>query len=322
MSSWRTGGVLLLVVLATGCGWRKGKPDGSGTIECTEVNVAAEVGGRILELPIQEGAAVRRGELVARLDPAGYALRVGEAEAGLAQARAQLDLMLKGSRDEDIERGRAQAREAAAAAWAATQDLSRVTALFAQRNATRKQLDDASAMAERTAAALAAADQTLARLLRGNRQEEVRVAQAAVDLAEARLAQTRKAVADCAVRAPLDGVVTVRAAEPGEVAAPGSTLATLARLDEVWLSIYVPEPHLARVRLGAPARVRVDGAATTWTGRVSFVSPVAEFTPRNAQTAEERAKLVYRVKIAVANPDGTLKPGMPADAYLEDGRGR
>ena len=97
----------------------------------------------------------------------------------------------------------------------------------------------------------------------------------------------------------------------------GSTLVTVSCLSNVWLSVYVPENRLSKVRLGKPARVRIDGVAKAFDGVVSFVSEEAEFTPKNVQTPEERSKLVYRVKIALANPDGVFKPGMPADGYLD-----
>ena len=134
----------------------------------------------------------------------------------------------------------------------------------------------------------------------------------------ARLALAEKAVADCRVTAPMDGVVTTKSREEGEVISVGTPVVQLSRLDEVWLSVYVPESHLARVKLGQPARVKVDGDKRFFEGLVTFISPEAEFTPRNVQTPDERAKLVYRVKITLKNPEGIFKPGMPADGYLTE----
>ena len=308
--------LLLTSLLLAGCRRAAAPPDGSGTIECTQVQVAPQVGGRLLRLPPQEGAVLKKGELVAELDPTDYRLKRDEARAGLAQAQAQLDLMLAGSRDEDVQRARDQVREAAATEHAADADLTRVTAVFARQSATRKQLDDAQAAADRAVALRAQAEQGLAKLLRGNRQEEIRAAAASVELARAKLAQMEKAIKDCTVFAPMDGVVTTRSHEEGEVIGAGAPVITLSRLDEVWLAVYVPEPRLAGVTLGQPARVRVDGVDRFFAGKVTFISPEAEFTPRNVQTPEERAKLVYRVKITLPNPQGVFKPGMPADGYV------
>jgi HlyD family secretion protein len=264
---------------------------------------------------------LRKGESVAQLDPKDHELRKQELSAGLAQAQAQLDLMKAGAREEDVLRAKEQVKEARAMAVAAAADLGRIEQVFEQKSATRKQLDDARAQAERTAAAAAGAEQVALRFERGNRPEEVRIAQAQVDQLLARLAQVEKALGDCRLVAPLDGVVTTRSREEGEYVTPGMPVVTLSRLDEVWVSIYVAEDRLAGVKLGQPARVRIDGDRRDFAGKVSFVSSEAEFTPKNVQTADERVKLVYRVKVTLPNPEGIFKPGMPADAWLGDGTG-
>jgi HlyD family secretion protein len=295
---------------------RREAPDGSGTIECVQVQVAPLVGGRLLEFPHREGALLKKGDLVARIDPADYELKRAELQATLAAAQAQRDLMVAGSRDEDIKRAKEQLVQAEAAARAAEADLRRIKQVFAKNSATQKQMDDAQAAADQTAAARAAAEQAYTKVMRGNRAEEIRAAQGILDAAKARLAQIEKNIADCLVAAPLDGTVTTRVHEDNEVVAPGSVLLILSRLDEVWLSFYIPESRLGQVKLGQPAWIRIDGDPKYYEGKVTFVSPEAEFTPRNVQTPAERAKLVYRVKITLPNPDGVFKPGMPADGYL------
>lgn len=239
------------LALAAGCGLNGRRPDGSGTIECTQVDIAPLVAGRILSLPPQEGDAVKAGDRVAAIDPTDYELRRNEAAAVLAAAEA---------------------------------DWKRIREVFEKKSVTQKQMDDV---------------------------------QAAYDLARARLAIAEKAVKDCTVVAPAAGTVTTRAREEGEFVAPGTPLITISRLDEVWLSVYVPESRLGRVKLGQRAAVKIDGRAESREGRVTFISPEAEFTPKNVQTPEERVKLVYRIKITLPNPDGLFKPGMPADGYLE-----
>jgi HlyD family secretion protein len=305
-----------LLIGLTGCQRNGPKPDGSGTIECTQVQVAPEVGGRILKLPPREGAKLKKGDLVAELDPRDYGMKRDEVRAALATAQAQLNLLLAGAREEDIQRAREQVREAKAAAAAAQGDLQRVEKVYEQKSATQKQYDDAKTAVERTTAALAAADQNLARLLKGNRPEEIRVAEAAVEQVKVRLSQAEKAMADCTVLAPIAGVITVRSREEGEMVAPGAPLITISKLDEVWLSVYIPETRLGQVKLGQSGRVKIDGENKEFIGTVTFISPEAEFTPRNVQTPAERAKLVYRVKITLPNPAGIFKPGMPADGYL------
>jgi HlyD family secretion protein len=308
--------LLTLAGLVTGCHWNRNRSDGSGTIECTQVQVAPQVSGRVNRLPPQEGDALKKGDLVAQIDPTDYTLKQNEARAALAQAHAQLDLMLAGARQEDVQRARSQVDEAKAAAAAAAADLQRTREVFAQQTVTAKQMDDAQSAADRTAAILAAAEQNLTKLLAGNRKEEIQLAQAQVDLAKARLAQAEQAIAYCRVTAPMNGVVTTRSREEGEMVGVGTPLVTLSRLDEVWLSIYVPQTHLVRVKLGQRAQVQIDGQTKRFDGIVTFISPEAEFTPKNVQTPEERAKLVFRVKITLKNPEGVFKPGMPADGFL------
>ena len=308
----------LTLILAVGCSLNGNKPDGSGTIECTEADIAPQVAAKITALIPQEGDAVKTGDLIARLDPSDYELKRNEAGAAVAVARAQLDLLLAGSRKEDIERSREQVREAKASAEAAEADLKRIESVFKTGAATRKQMDDARAQAERTSAALAAGEQNLAKLVKGTRAEEIKLAETQVAQAEAKLASTEKAVTDCTVTSSVNGVVTTRVREDGEFVPVGSPLVTVSRLDEVWLAVYVPETSLGGVKLGQRAWVKIDGRPDLFEGKVTYISPTAEFTPRNVQTPDERAKLVYRVKITLANKEGIFKPGMPADGYLKE----
>lgn len=306
----------LAALFCGSCSLNQDKPAGSGTIECTQIRIAPEVAGRIATLTFEEGDSVTNGQILATLDPLPYQLRRDEARAALALAQAQLDLMTAGSREEDILRARAQVLEARAMANAASLDSRRIEALFNQKSVSTKQRDDALAAAERTSASLAAAEQQLSRLVKGSRPEEIQAARASVALAQARLAQAEKAIADCTISAPLAGVITTKSAEAGEVTAIGAPLATLSRLDEVWLSLYIPEDKLSGVKTGGKATVKVDGDPVRYTGVITFISPEAEFTPRNVQTPDERVKLVYRIKVTLPNPRRIFKPGMPADGYL------
>lgn len=304
-------------VLITGCMNNGEKPDGSGTIECTQIQVAPQVSGKIEKIFFDEGDEVKEGALVARIDKKDYQLRVEEARNNVKLAQAQLDLILAGSRAEDIEAAKEKVREAKAALDLAEADFRRIEQVYKSGSATQKQYDDAKAAAERARAVYAAAEQNLARLQAGARKEEIEVAKAQVELAKSRLAMAEKALSDCEIFSPISGVVTTKTREDGEIVAAGMPILTISKLDEVWLSVYVPEPRLADVKLGDEAFVKVDGHPELLKGKVTFISPIAEFTPRNVQTPEERAKLVYRVKITLPNKNRILKPGMPADGYLK-----
>jgi HlyD family secretion protein len=150
----------------------------------------------------------------------------------------------------------------------------------------------------------------------GTRPEEIDVAQARVGAADAQIATLQKAVDDARVVSPVSGVVTQKLAEMGELVMPRAPLLVVTDLDNAWANVFVPEPLIPNVRIGQAATVYTD-AGSSLQGKVTFVSPRAEFTPRNVQTADERSKLVYRIKVTVDNREGILKLGMPVDAELK-----
>ena len=314
--------IMLLMILAAlflaGCNFTGQKPDGSGTIECTQVDIAPQVSGPIIVLTPQEGDSVHSGDVIARLDATDYELKRNEARATVAVAVAQLELLKAGSRKEDIERAREQVLGAKALAEAAAADLNRSKAVYQNATATQKQMDDARSQANRANAALAAAEQNFNKLEKGSRKEEIWLAETKVAQAESRLAMAEQSVTDCVITSMVNGVVTTRIREEGEFVSVGAALITVSRLDEVWLSVYVPETALGGVKLGQKARVKIDGHPDYFEGKVTFISPIAEFTPRNVQTPDERAKLVYRVKITLVNKEGIFKPGLPADGFLTE----
>jgi len=301
----------------------------SGQIEATEVHVAAQVGGRLLELAVQEGDRVDAGTVLARLDTADATLALARARAERAQADAQLRLLRAGARREDIRQAEAQVEAARAEVEvvqaelsAATVDVTRFESLLASSSGTGKQRDDAVARRnvarERVEAArtrVSSAIEALTRVKAGARPEELAAATARVDAATAQTQILEKALADATVVAPRSGVVTEVVADAGELVAPRAPLLVITDLDHAWANVFVDEPVVPRLRLGQSATVFTD-AGGALPGTVSFVASKAEFTPRNVQTAADRAQLVYRVKVSTDNRAGVLKTGMPVDVEL------
>jgi membrane fusion protein YbhG len=302
----------------------------SGQVDATEVQVAPEVGGRILEVTVAEGDRVKHGDVIARLDTRDADLALQRAQAERAQADAQLRLLQAGARPEDIRQAEAQAAAAAAEVAAAQTDLGasetdlqRFETLLQKASGSEKQRDDAAAKRDlardrlRSATSReTAAREAVAGLRAGARHEEVEAARARVAAVDAQIATLEKSRADALIRAPLDGIVTERLLDPGEMAAPRAPIAVLIDLDHAWAEVFVAEPHIPRITLGQAATVFTDAGGPGIAGKVSFVASKAEFTPRNIQTAEDRSKLVYRVKIAVDNRQGILKQGMPVEAEI------
>ncbi|HOC17544.1 MAG TPA: efflux RND transporter periplasmic adaptor subunit [Vicinamibacterales bacterium] len=313
---------------------RSNEPAGSvrasGTVEATEVQVAGLVGGRLLELKVAEGDRVEAGQVVAQLDVADARLALQRAQAERAQADAQLRLLLAGARPEEIRQAEAQLRAAEAEAAAAREDLRGATAdlqrfdtLLANNSGSRKQRDDAATRVDVMGARVRAAEQrsqaaaeTLARLKKGARAQEIDAARARLGVVDAQIATLEKSIADATIAAPVAGIVTQKLADVGEILAPRAPVVSIVDLDHAWANIYIDEPLVPRVRLGQQATLYTDAGGPGIEGKVTFVSPRAEFTPRNVQTAEERSKLVYRIKVSVDNREGILKQGMPVEAEV------
>jgi HlyD family secretion protein len=301
----------------------------SGYVEATEVRVAPEVGGRVLEIKVDEGDRVSPGALLLRLDTSDAELAVRRVEAERAQAQAQLRLLQAGARPEDVRQARAQAESAQADVAAAeselraaNEDVTRFEALLTSRAGSRKQRDDAVTRRDVAAARVAAARERtraategVARLRAGARPEELAAAQARVDVVDAQLAALRKNIADANLLAPVGGIVTSRLVDAGELVAAKTPVVVITDLDRAWANVYVDEPVVPRLTHGQSITLVTD-ARQRIEGRITFISPKAEFTPRNVQTAEERTKLVFRIKVTTDNRQGILKSGMPVEAEI------
>jgi HlyD family secretion protein len=285
----RGGSTALLALALIGC-QERGADDRiavSGHIEATQVRVSAEAGGRLLELIPREGERIRRGELLARIDDEETRLAIDAARAERAGADAELRLRRAGARAEEIAEARARLDQAQAEEAGARRELERMQGLLASGSGTEQARDAARTRHEAAASARAAALEQLRRLEAGSRPQEIDAARARVTAADARIAQLEKRLADAQVSSPVDGVLSERLAEPGELVAPGTGLAVLIELDRPWLTVYVAEPELGRIRLGQPVEVVTDGGESRQ-GRLSYISSKAEFTPKNVQTRDER----------------------------------
>ena len=307
---WMVSGLSLLALIA-GC--LSGGDESlavSGTIEADDVRVSSLVGGMVAEVLVDEGHRVEAGQVLLRFDPADIELQAQQARGALHMAEAQLALAHAGARPEDIASARELLNQAQTAEAAALADLDRVDSLEGAGGVTGKQADDARTRHDVSVYQTRAAQQQYNKALRGARPEELAMAEAGVELAE-------KKLADCAVVAPLSGTVVHRLMSPGEVSGPGATLFVVQDLDTVRLTVFVPESDIGAVRLGDPVAVSIDSHPDrTFPGRVSRIRDEAEFTPKNVQTKDERVKLVFGVEVELANPEGYLKPGLPADAVI------
>jgi HlyD family secretion protein len=287
----------------------------SGHVEATDVRISTKLGGRLETFAVQEGDKIARDQQIAELDTTDARLLLRQARAEQEQAAAELRLRLAGARREDIAEIEAQVGQDAAELAGAERDLARMQGLLDRGSGTTKARDDARTRRDMTEERLAARKQALARLRAGSRPEEIDAARARLAAAEARIAQAEQQIQDATVKSPVSGVVTEKIAEAGETLQPSSGLCVITNLDEAWLTVYVAEPDLARLRLGQDVEIKTDDGQTR-RGKITFVASRAEFTPKNVQTRDERVKLVFRVKVGLDNKDGLFKPGMPAEARI------
>ncbi|HKS56487.1 MAG TPA: efflux RND transporter periplasmic adaptor subunit [Steroidobacteraceae bacterium] len=266
---------------------------GGARVEGTEVTVSSEVAARVIESALIEGATVRAGELLVRLDPK-------DIEAQRDRARAEREAARR--ERERLARDLATAEHHLATA---RRDDRRYEALVREGTIAFQQREQASnVLAEaqgRVEALNVALTQATAR---------IEALDKTVQLADSQLA---KAV----ITAPLSGSVLVKSIEVGELATPGRSIATLVDLDRIELKIYIPEQDIGKLRLGNDARVRIDAFPGEYiAARVSRIDSQAQFTPRDIHMPDERVRLVFGVTLALDNPVGRLKPGMPADAWV------
>jgi HlyD family secretion protein len=286
-----------------------------GNVEIRQVDLAFNAEGRVAAMACREGDAVRTGDVIATLDDASYRDLHDLALARRDQAQANLALLLAGTRVEDIDQARAAVASAEANATHAEAMFARQANLV-KRNATPVQdYEDARMAQDAGRARLAQMRAALAEAIAGPRPEQIDAARAALREGEAAVAQAAEMLSHTRLLAPADGVVMTRVIEPGTVVLPTAPVYSMAIAGEVWVRAFVPEPLLAQAAPGRAVRVRTDGGGD-YAGRIGYLSPVAEFTPKTVETPELRTQLVYRLRIRIASPDDGLRQGMPVTIAL------
>lgn len=307
----------ILILFGCGNGNDINTIEESGTIEATNVVISSQVAGTILDIKVEEGGDVEKGDTLLIIDSEKYGFMLQQAEAAKTAAEAKLQLMKKGARKEDLEAAEQKQIQAKANFDRTGKDKQRFDELYKTGSVTQKQFDDISTAYEVAEAQFKAADAAYMKLKKLFRPEEIQQAQANLNAAESQLGLAEKNYKDCFVISPVSGTVVTSYMEEGETALPQSSLIKIANLKKMEIVIYVSEVDLGKVKLGQKAGINVDTYPDrTYEGKVKYISPEAEFTPKNIQTKDERTKLVFAVKLNVANPQLELKSGMPADVKI------
>lgn len=281
--------------------------------------------------------------VLAELESGSRPEEIAQAQAAVQQVQARLDELTAGSRPQEVAAAKAAVARAQAETDYSKTDLERMNKLYKTGASTNQEVDISRTAYEVAQARLREAEEQLKLIEEGPRKEQIAQARAAVDQAKehlalirkgprqetidqarARLQQSEQSLAITQTRlsyatlvSPVSGIVLSENVEAGEYVAAGTPVVTVADLKNIWLRAYINETDLGRVKLGQKVRVTTDTYPDkAYQGRVSFIASEAEFTPKTVQTEKERVKLVYRVKIIVANPNMELKPGMPADGEI------
>ena len=300
----------------------------SGIIEATQANLSFQVPGRVAQVNVQEGQSVTKDQIIAELDRAEFESRYAQAKANLDRAqktKQQLETVLDISRKtlpSEVARATANVKSVKDTLKDAEKNYKRFEDLFRNGVITEKERDTMKLNYDVAKSRLAESESVL-KLAQGNltridaAKQDIEVATAQINSISASLNQASIQLAYTQFKSPIDGIITSRNIERGETVNSGREVLTVSDLSRVDLKIFVDETEIGKVKPGQKVDVKVDTfPGKTYTGTVSFISPEGEFTPKIIQTKKERVKLVYLVKVSIANPNFELKSGMPADAWL------
>ena len=319
--------VLALIAIGAGTWWFYGRPAPAadhltlyGNVDIRQVSLAFENSDRVREMRVEEGDHVQAGQVLATLDTRSLTLQADQAKAQV-DAQEQALLRLKnGSRPEEVEQLQAQVRAAEAEARQAQIRYKRLKDIATRSGGqaiSKQEVDDTQASAQVAEAQLENQRKALKLAQIGPRAEDIAQAQAQLEAAKASLALLEHKLTLSVLKSPTNAVVRARLLEPGDMASPSNPAYTLALTSPKWVRAYVNEVQLGHVRPDMAAEIVTDSHPDQpISGRVGYISPVAEFTPKNVQTEELRTSLVYEVRILVDDPQDRLRLGMPATVTI------
>jgi HlyD family secretion protein len=318
-------GLFLLAAGAAGAWWWVNRQPAGGPIQLTgnvevrQVNLGFKVAGRIQSLKVDEGDSIAEGQLLAQLEKVYFEDSIAQLAAQRDQAKANLAKMVAGNRPEDIAQAEAGVKEKEATLANAKITFDRADQLLRNSVGTRKAYDDAQAALREADARLNSAREALRLMRAGFRVEDIDAARAQLADREAALQVAQRQLADSDLIAPSQGVVLSRVREVGAIVAAGETVFVVSLTNPVWVRSYVSEMDLGRVKPGMEVSVKIDTpGAPLLKGRIGFISPTAEFTPKTVETQELRTALVYRIRIIVPDAGDILRQGMPVTISVLD----
>ena len=287
-----------------------------GNVDIREVELGFRVPGRLTQALVDEGDSVAPGQRLAVIDAEPYREAVTLADARVQLATANFAKFEKGSRPQEVQQAHARVQEAEAAYQNAVREYDRQLGLFKTGGTSETTRDAAQTRRDQTAASLAALREALGLANEGFRSEEVNASKAELAAAVAQRSQAETDLADTELFSPSAGTVLARVREPGSIVAVGATVYSVSLRDPVYVRAYVAEPSLGKLAPGTAVEVATDSSTKRYHGKVGYISPRAEFTPKSVETADLRTDLVYRLRIVVADADDGLRQGMPVTVVI------
>lgn len=289
-----------------------------GNVDIRTVSLAFRVGGKIENINFDEGQKVKKGELLAKLDDSMYQEYLNEINAQIEVAKANLEKLQNGYRVENIDMAKATLTQKEILMNKAYKDLQRNTQLLKNNSISKQKYDDIKEIYDSNKAAYEYAKNNLELLKNGYEKEDIQVATAQLKALEAQKKLKEINLNDTNLYAPVDGTILTRIYEEGSIVNASTPILQLAKNDEYWIRAYINEKYLGKISTGMKAKIYTDSSSKAYEGVVSFISSVAEFTPKNVETQELRTDLVYRFRIVVKNFDDGLKQGMPVTIKFDD----
>jgi len=303
--------VLLIVTiwLIAGCKNKEENPfAGSGTIEAREITISSEAQGKLINLSLEEGDYLHKGQLIAEVNVEKLELQKEIVSTDLAELDWSEEVLKK-----EIDVAEELVSQASISLDNVQKTRDRISNLYKQNAATKEKLDKVETELALSISKLHTAEKQIAEI-----KTHAGLLKAKREKIEANLHLLDRQIKDGKIACPSDGTVIEKYIEQGEIVNFGTPICMIADISTVWIKIYAEEEMLGKLILGGKALIGVDSHPDSlFEGRITWISPRAEFTPKNIQTKDSRADLVYAVKITVKNSEGIFKIGMPADVYIE-----
>jgi len=308
-----------LLLLLTTCSGNDNKRfiETTGIIEAKTVTISSKNVGEIKNILKNEGDKISSGDTILTIENETLVYQLEQSAAAVQIAEAQLNLLIKGARTEDINQAEELLNQAESNFSLAKNDFERFAILWESKSITQKQYEEVKNRYNVSLAQLTSAKENHEKIKRIFRDEEIDQAKANLKKAKAAEELVKKSFRDSYVRSPINGFLVRQFVETGESVSPMSALVKISHLSQVFMMIYISEAELGKIKLGQKAEITINTFTDKiFEGKVTYISPEAEFTPKNIQTKDERTKLVFAVKIEIDNSELSLKPGMPADAKV------